>query len=97
MSFVLINRRITFYFALAIIVTCLCYSIFIIGSLMHELVHAEYATSPPAIFVNYDLSGGTNSDSFVDHRHDLVYLKGGAIEAFLIIVVMFCLVVVMCQ
>jgi len=61
------------------------YSCFLIGTFAHELGHSRHSKHISAIEIHYDGSGLTKG-SFYPHDHAVVYLEGGLITAFLIII-----------
>ena len=95
MSFITTNKIITKSLCASLLVAQLFFVTGLMGTLAHELIHAEYATSPPAISVNYDMTGSTVSDHFIEHNHNMVYLQGNLVFIGLLIIDLFCLFMVM--
>ena len=95
MSFIKTNIKITKTICAVILMLQCLYCSYLVGTLTHELIHAEYATTPPLITINYDATGSTNTDHFIEHNHNLVYLQGNIVVVVLLVIDMFCLFMVM--
>ena len=88
-------KKITEFFSLIIVTSMMVYSAFIVGTLFHELTHAKNAEQLHYIHVNYDGSGETSADVFIDDNEEKAYLNGAVVTASLILLSQFSLFILL--
>jgi hypothetical protein len=71
--------------ALAIVVSMMAYSAFMVGTLFHELTHASHAVQLKAIEVNYDSSGAAYAQDFIGDTEEYAYFNGAIITTTLLL------------
>ena len=89
-------KVITFLFALLWIVALTVYSSMILGTFIHESMHATNAIGLKAIEINYDGSGVTRANHFNNsdnEMHKWIYFNGYIVFMALMTITSFCIVV----
>ena len=79
-------KRITKYFAMLWIMGMCLYSSVLLGTLAHELMHAQDSHGLKAIEISYNGSGVTKAISFDDASHKWIYFNGAIVQTFLMMI-----------
>jgi len=92
-----ISKFMTFIFAIAWLMLLSGYGSYLIGTYVHESMHAENAIDIKAIEVNYDGSGVTRAAKFVNSDNDMhkwIYFNDNIVFSALMAITVICVLVI---